>query len=217
MSASLPDMNATGRGRLLPVLVLVAVVLAAARGLMPSDSGGAIDVVEPAVRHAGPSSSLVPQRAEAPALPPAVSPVFPVPPPGQAQAEPAKSRWVPGEESTSNPRFDLGQGGALFGQKSAPSPAPKRAAEPAAPLPAPAIVAPPAPVRPAFSVIGTFQPRGEPVSLWINQGGQLTLARLGDVIDAHWRIEAIERTRVRLIHTSLATPAELPLPAELAR
>lgn len=207
MSASLPDMKATGRGRLLPVLVLVAGVLAAARGLMPSDSGQAIDVVEPAVRHAGPSSSPVPQRAEAPA----------VLPPGQAQAEPAKSRWVPGEESTSNPRFDLGQGGALFGQKSAPSPAPKRAPEPAAPLPAPAIVAPPAPVRPAFSVIGTFQPRGEPVSLWINQGGQLTLARLGDVIDAHWRIEAIERTRVRLIHTSLATPAELPLPAELAR
>jgi hypothetical protein len=214
MSASLPDVKATGRARLLPVLVLVALVLAAARGLMPSDSGRAIDVVEPAVRHAGPSSSPVPQRAEAPAVPAAVPAV---PPPGQAQAEPANSRLGPGEASTSNPRFDLGQGGALFGQKSAPSPAPKRAPEPAAPPPAPAIVTPPAPVRPAFSVIGTFQPRGEPVSLWINQGGQLTLARLGDVIDAHWRIEAIERTRVRLIHTSLATPAELPLPAELAR
>jgi hypothetical protein len=96
---------------------------------------------------------------------------------------------------------------------------PPRAAAPvaAAPAPEPPSPALPPPLKPVFSVIGTFQPRGEPVSLWINQSGQLTLARLGDVIDAQWRIEAIERTRVRLMHTSQATAAELPLPAELAR
>jgi hypothetical protein len=114
-------------------------------------------------------------------------------------------------------RFDPRQGGALFGQKATPAPAVRRAPEAAVPAPEPAVIQAPAPVRPAFSVIGTFQPRGEPVSLWINQGGQLTLARLGDVVDAQWRIEAIERSRVRLIHIALATPAELPLPAELAR
>jgi len=65
--------------------------------------------------------------------------------------------------------------------------------------------------------MGVYRARGEAVSLWINLGGQLILAQTGDLIDNHWRIEAIERQRVRLLHASLGIPAELPIPAEVAR
>jgi len=65
--------------------------------------------------------------------------------------------------------------------------------------------------------MGVYRARGEAVSLWINLGGQLILAQSGDLIDNHWRIEAIERQRVRLLHASLGIPAELPIPAEVAR
>lgn len=182
------------RSSALPWLLALALVLAAARVLLPAESLPAAAVVEPVSR-----AAPVEPRA-APLEPRAVT----------NDQLPAATEVEPG------PRFDARLGQALFGAAARPGPA-------KAPAPAVSVPAPPpppliaAPERPAFTVIGVFQPRGEATSLWINQGGQLTLARLGDVVDAHWRIEAIERNRVRLLHTSLATPAELPLPAELAR
>jgi hypothetical protein len=193
------------RSSALPWLLALALVLAAARVLMPAESLPAAAVVEPVSR----AAAVDPENRAAVAEP--VSRAAPLEPRAVTNDQPPAATEVePG------PRFDARLGQALFGAAARPGPA-------KAPAPAVSVPAPPpppliaAPERPAFTVIGVFQPRGEATSLWINQGGQLTLARLGDVVDAHWRIEAIERNRVRLLHTSLATPAELPLPAELAR
>lgn len=193
------------RSSALPWLLALALVLAAARVLMPAESLPAAAVVEPVSR----AAAVDPENRAAVAEP--VSRAAPLEPRAVTNDQPPAAT-----EPEPGPRFDARLGQALFGAATRPGPA-------KAPAPAVSVPAPPpppliaAPERPAFTVIGVFQPRGEATSLWINQGGQLTLARLGDVVDAHWRIEAIERNRVRLLHTSLATPAELPLPAELAR
>jgi len=115
-------------------------------------------------------------------------------------------------------RFDSRVGVALFGLPPAPvkvvsaPPAPA----PPPPPPAPVLEAPPPP-RPGFSVMGVYRARGEAPSLWITLAGQLILAQVGDVIDSQWRIESIDRQRVRLLHASQGLSAELPIPAEVAR
>ena len=194
------------RSSALPWLLALALVLAAARVLMPAESLPAAAVVEPVSR----AAAVDPANRAAVVEP--VSRAAPVEP----RAAPLEPRAVTNDQPPAatevepGPRFDARLGQALFGAAARPGPA-------KAPAPAVSVPAPPpppliaAPERPAFTVIGVFQPRGEATSLWINQGGQLTLARLGDVVDAHWRIQAIERNRVRLPPTSLATPAGCPL------
>lgn len=197
--------------RWLPWLLGVVVVLVIARLLgLDKDSGQDL-VVEP-VRRASPQAPAARPEAVPGARPEAASEAAAEAAPGAGIADRPQDRPLADDE-----RFDGRAGVALFGMPP-PPPVAVKAPPPPAPAPAPPpVVEAPAPPRPGFSVMGVYRARGEAVSLWINLGGQLILAQSGDLIDNHWRIEAIERQRVRLLHASLGIPAELPIPAEVAR
>ena len=206
--------------RWLPWLLGVVVVLVIARLLGLDNTSGQDLVVEPVRRTSPQAPAARPEavpRDEPSARPDSTLPLE------QAARESSvvasRGAFAPLSQGSGadDERFDGRAGVALFGMPP-PPPVAVKAPPPPAPAPTPPpVVEAPAPPRPGFSVMGVYRARGEAVSLWINLGGQLILAQTGDLIDNHWRIEAIERQRVRLLHASLGIPAELPIPAEVAR
>lgn len=208
------------RQRWMPWLLGLLSLLVIARWMGLAGEPESVDLVEPVQRSFGPGPAPTLERPASAAPSPNVersATRAPASGGGQHARDQQGSAVTAIEDSAQTERFDGRAGASLFGLPpapvkavSAPPPPPPAAA------PAPVMEAPALP-RPGFAVMGVYRARGEATSLWINLGGQLILAQVGDVIDTHWRIESIDRQRVRLLHASQGISAELPIPAEVAR